>query len=163
MAIKGSKARGVGDCVLPMAESKQGNAGGSPGASRLHVVSRNALLQLVCTLLWLSCRGGQAFICLQSPTSPGLRPALFLSLCLFFFLPSIPLLPRRRQESEQSCLPKDALCLPGRRRPIPDVHFLPVPRAPGMLSHTWVLDPAPTPPTSYYIPEINDLMSFVRG
>lgn len=85
MAIKGSKARGIGDCVLPMAESKQGNAGGSPGASRLHVVSRNALLQLVCTLLWLSCRGGQAFICLQSPTSPGLHPALFLSLCLFFF------------------------------------------------------------------------------
>lgn len=158
----GPKARGIGDCVLPRAESKQGNAGGSPGASRLHAASCNALLQLVCTLLWLSCRGGQAFICLQSLASPGLHSALFLSLCLFFFLPSSPLLPRRRQESEQTCLPKDALCLPGRRRPIPAVHFLPVPRAPGMLSHTCT-DPAPTPPTSYYIPEIKYLMSFVRG
>lgn len=85
MDIKGSKARGIGDCVLPRAESKQGNAGGSPGASRLHAASCSALLQLVCTLLWLSCRGGQAFICLQSPASPGLHSALFLSLCLFFF------------------------------------------------------------------------------
>lgn len=88
---------------------------------------------------------------------------LFFFPCAFFFLPSSPLLPRRRQESEQTCLPKDALCLPGRRRPIPAVHFLPVPRAPGMLSHTCVPDPAPTPPTSYYIPEIKYLMRFVRG
>lgn len=115
MAMKGSKARGIGDCVLPMAESKQGNAGGSPGASRLHVASRNALLPLVCTLLLLSVEEVRPLSACSPP--PPLGFILLFSFPCTFFSPRQPALPpRRRQESRQTCLPKLALCLPGQEK-----------------------------------------------
>lgn len=151
MAIKGSKARGIGDCALPMAESKQGNAGGSPGASRLHAASRNALLQLVCTLLWLSVEEVRPLSVCSPP--PLLGFILLFSFPLAFFLPSNPLFfPEGDRRVSKLACPRTLCASQGRRRPIPEVHFLPVPRAPGVLSHTCVSDPAPTPPTSHHVP-----------